>query len=41
MKRNTKGGIFMDDKAIRKILISYLEATNTTIRIYEEKTIGS
>lgn len=31
----------MDDKAIRKILISYLEATNATIRIYEEKTIGS
>ena len=30
----------MDDKSIRKILISYLQATNTEIRIYQEKNIG-
>lgn len=31
----------MNDKAIRKILISYLKANNPVIRIYQEKTIGS
>lgn len=31
----------MDDKKIRKILISYLKATNIEIRIYQEKSIGS
>ena len=31
----------MNDKRIRKILISYLKATNTEIRIYQEKSIGS
>ena len=30
----------MNDKAIRKILISYLKATHSDIRIYQEKTIG-
>lgn len=30
----------MDDKSIRKILISYLQATNNEIRIYQEKNIG-
>lgn len=31
----------MNDKAIRDILISYLQATNHEIRIYQEKSIGS
>lgn len=31
----------MDDKSIRKILISYLKAQNNEIRIYQEKSIGS
>lgn len=31
----------MDDKSIRKILISYLKAKNNEIRIYQEKSIGS
>ena len=31
----------MNDKAIRDILIAYLQATNHEIRIYQEKSIGS
>ena len=31
----------MNDKKIRKILIAYLEANNTEIRIYQEKSIGN
>ena len=31
----------MNDKEIRKILISYLKASNGEIRIYQEKSIGS
>ena len=31
----------MNDKSIRKILISYLQTTNHEIRIYQEKSIGS
>ena len=31
----------MNDKAIRAILISYLQATNHEIRIYQEKNIGA
>lgn len=31
----------MNDKAIRDILIAYLQATNREIRIYQEKNIGS
>ena len=31
----------MDDKSIRKILISYLKAQNKEIRIYQEKSIGN
>ena len=31
----------MDDKSIRKILISYLKAKNKEIRIYQEKSVGS
>lgn len=31
----------MNDKQIRRILIEYLKATNTEIRIYQEKHIGS
>ncbi len=31
----------MDDKSIRKILISYLKAKHKEIRIYQEKSIGS
>ena len=31
----------MNDKEIRKILISYLKASNGEIRIYQEKGIGS
>ena len=31
----------MYDKAIRSILISYLQATSKEIRIYQEKSIGS
>lgn len=30
----------MDDKKIRKILISYLKMTSREIRIYQEKSIG-
>lgn len=30
----------MDDKEIRKILISYLKVGQEKIRIYQEKTIG-
>ena len=30
----------MNDKSIRKILISYLQSTNDEIRIYQEKSIG-
>ena len=30
----------MNDKSIRKILISYLKATNDEVRIYQEKNIG-
>lgn len=31
----------MDDRSIRKILISYLKAKHKEIRIYQEKSIGS
>ncbi len=31
----------MNDKAIREILIAYLQATHKEIRIYQEKSIGS
>lgn len=31
----------MNDKEIRKILISYLKASSGEIRIYQEKSIGS
>ena len=31
----------MNDKSIRKILISYLQAQNREIRIYQEKSIGT
>lgn len=31
----------MNDKSIRKILISYLQTINKEIRIYQEKSIGS
>lgn len=31
----------MNDKAIRGILIAYLQATNQEIRIYQEKSIGA
>lgn len=31
----------MNDKAIRNILIAYLQTTNQEIRIYQEKSIGS
>lgn len=31
----------MNDKAIRDILIAWLQATNHEIRIYQEKSIGS
>ena len=31
----------MNDKEIRKILISYLKASNGEIRIYQEKSIGT
>lgn len=31
----------MDDKSIREILISWLQATNHEIRIYQEKSIGA
>lgn len=30
----------MDDKKIRKILISYLKTTSSEISIYQEKNIG-
>ena len=31
----------MNDKSIREILISWLQATNHEIRIYQEKSIGA
>ena len=31
----------MNDKEIRKILISWLQACNSEIRIYQEKSIGT
>lgn len=31
----------MNDKAIRGILIAYLQATNQEVRIYQEKSIGA
>ena len=31
----------MNDKAIRDILIAWLQATNHEIRIYQEKSIGA
>ena len=31
----------MNDKEIRKILISWLQAGNSEIRIYQEKSIGA
>ena len=31
----------MDDRSIRKILISYLKAIHKEIHIYQEKSIGS
>ena len=37
---NFKGVLIMNDKSIRKILISYIQAANNEVRIYQKQQIG-